>query len=430
MTARLIMIGLDGADTLLVERWMNEGAMPHLARLKDYGIMKRLNSPLGSSDDGLWASFQYGVPIGEHGRYHWGIPLPNNSLEMSYKQDEGQIFFWNKIIGYHLRKAIIDIPKCSTPQALNGIHLADWIVHGRYFNQPTSYPPEIASEIVRRFGPALPSRCGYFQESLNDANISEIVLNLLESVSRKRAAGLHFLNTEPWDLFLIGFKEAHCACHSFWNLIDKQHIDYDEQRNLKLGEPIKSIFSNLDEAIGELVNAAGFDAEIVVFSTTDMKPNGTLDHLLPKIILKINQYLGMPFCSILPYNDNYGALRINAPKTEKKHIANIVSRRLVELTDVETNKYVIGPITFPSIESRGKRAELLPDLLFAYTSNLNPHTVESSLLGSIRADVRKIRPGNHSEGGFLIAAGNKVKELTKKIKGLENFAEMAAKILK
>ena len=97
---------------------------------------------------------------------------------------------------------------------------------------------------------------------------------------------------------------------------------------------------------------------------------------------------------------------------------------------METNKYVIGPITFPSIESSGKRAELLPDLLFAYTSNLNPHTVESSLLGSIRADVRKIRPGNHSEGGFLIAAGNKAQELTKKIKGLENFAEMAAKILK
>ena len=129
MTARLIMIGLDGADTLLVERWMNDGAMPHLARLKDFGIMKRLSSPLGSSDDGLWASFQYGVTIGEHGRYHWGISLPNNSLEMSYKQDKGQIFFWNKFIGHHLRKAIIDIPKCSTPQPLNGVHLADWIVH-------------------------------------------------------------------------------------------------------------------------------------------------------------------------------------------------------------------------------------------------------------------------------------------------------------
>ena len=75
-------------------------------------------------------------------------------------------------------------------------------------------------------------------------NIAEITANLLESVARKQAAGLHFLNAEFWDLFLIGFKEVHCGCHSLWDLTDKQHVNYDELRNLKLGEPIKSIFSN------------------------------------------------------------------------------------------------------------------------------------------------------------------------------------------
>jgi len=122
-------------------------------------------------------------------------------------------------------------------------------------------------------------------------------------------------------------------------------------------------------------------------------------------------------------------LRINAPKTERRHIANIVSKMLSELTDEETKKHAIGVITFPAFESKGKRKELLPDLLFAYTSNLNPHTVESSQLGSIRADVRNIRPGNHSEGGFLIAAGNKVQNLAKNINALEDFAEMTSVIL-
>jgi hypothetical protein len=430
MTARLILIGLDAADTLLVNRFMNQGSMPHLSKLKDRGVMKKLNSPFGSSDDGLWASFQYGETISEHGRYHWSIPSPNNSFEMAYKKDQGKRFFWNKIIGHHLRKAVIDVPKCSKPQTLNGIHLADWIVHGRYFDQPISFPTQLASEVVGIFGSALPSRCGYFQETLNDADITKILFNLRESISRKKAAGLHFLNAEPWDLFLIVFKEAHCGCHSLWNLIDKKHIDYDEERNLKLGEPIKSIFYNLDEAIGDLINASGIDAEIVVFSTTDMRPNGTLNQLLPKIIHKINLHLGALFCSILPYNDNYGALRINAPKKERKRIAYIISQRLKELIDAQTKKPVIGKITFPSSESRGKRKELLPDLLFAYTPNLNPHSVESLFLGIIRADAPNIRPGNHSEGGFLIGAGNKVKELAKKIKGLENFAEMVEKILK
>jgi hypothetical protein len=423
------MIGLDAADTGLVKHWMNQGSMPHLSKLKDRGIMKQLISPVGSHDDGLWASFQYGTSLAEHGRYHWCTPLPDKSLVMSYKNEVEQKPFWNNLIEDRFRKAIIDIPKCAAPQTLNGIHLADWLVHGRYFDQPCSYPPEIATEVVDRFGSSLPSRCVYYQGPYGDMNIAEITANLLESVARKQAAGLHFLNAESWDLFLIGFKEAHCGCHSLWDLTDKQHVNYDELRNLKLGEPVKSIFTNLDSAVGELINTAGTHAEIVVFSTTDMKPNGTLDHLLPQIIDKINQQLGGKFCSVLPYNDNYGALRINAPNIEKKRIAKIISYRLSELIDIETNKYVIGTISFPSAESIGKRASLLPDLIFAYTPNLNPNAVESNILGRIKAKVRNIRTGNHREGGFLIAAGNKALDLAKNINALDDFAKMAASIL-
>ena len=430
MTARLLMIGLDAADTHLVERWMNEGAMPNLSRLKDRGLMKPLTSSIFSSDDELWASFQYGESLGEHGRYHYKLPLENNSFENAYKRDLGKSFFWNKIIGKQLRKAIIDIPKCAEAQILNGIHLTDWIVHGRYFQKPTSFPPGLAGDVIKYFGPALPSRCGYFQESLNDENVAEIFANLRESTLRKKAAGLHFLNAEPWDLFLIGFKEIHCACHGFWNLIDKNHIDYNEQLNLKLGEPIKFIFSNIDAAIGDLINAAGSHAEIVVFSTTNMTSNGSLDHLLPKIINKINQQLASPFCSILPYSDNCGALRINALKEEKEYITNLICQILEELTDVDTNKNVIETITFPSINYKDKKAKLLPDLLFAYKPNLNPYAVQSPLLGIIAADtLRNIRPGNHCGGGFLITAGNKAQEFSKNIVELKDFSEMTAVIL-
>jgi hypothetical protein len=429
MTARLMIVGLDAADSNLVEYWIGEGSMPHLSQLKARGLMKRLTSPDGNSDDSLWASFQYGLTLPEHGRYHWCIPSQNNSLEMSYKNEVGLKPFWNNLIRNGLRKAIIDIPKCAEPQKLNGIHLADWLVHGKYFSQPTSFPPELAWEIVGRFGPALPSSCGYFQGPHDDFSVARITSNLCESIARKKAAGLHFLNTESWDLFLIGFKEAHCGCHSLWDLTDKHHVHYDEQRNFKLREPIKSIFSHLDNAIGELVNAAGTHAEVVVFSTTDMKPNGTLDHLLPKIIDNINQHLGEKFCSILPYNDNFGALRITASHMEKNRIAKRISQMLSDLIDVESKRYVIRKITFPSIESIGNRANLLPDVLVAYTPNLNPQAVESPLLGRIKGKVRNIRMGNHSEGGFLIAAGNKIQQLANDISALEDFAEVAAAIL-
>jgi hypothetical protein len=114
---------------------------------------------------------------------------------------------------------------------------------------------------------------------------------------------------------------------------------------------------------------------------------------------------------------------------KKKRIAKIVSQRLSELKDVESKKYVTGKITFPSSENIGKRASLLPDVLFAYTPNLNPRSIESPLLGRIKGKVRNIRAGNHSEGGFLIAAGEKIQELADDINALEDFAEVAATIL-
>lgn len=38
MTTRLLMVGLDAADANLVERYMIEGTMPYLSRLKDPGF--------------------------------------------------------------------------------------------------------------------------------------------------------------------------------------------------------------------------------------------------------------------------------------------------------------------------------------------------------------------------------------------------------
>lgn len=429
MTARLIIIGLDAADGGLVDHWMREGTMPRLAALKARGVMKRLTAPPGSSDDGLWASFQYGVPLGEHGRYHWGIPLSGGALGMAHERDAGRRPFWIELGGRRPRTAVLDIPKCATPQPLNGIHLADWLVHGRYFDPPRSQPDGLAAEIIARFGPALPSRCSYFQEALDDTEIADIVSNLRTSISRKRAAGLHFLDAEAWDLFLIGFKEAHCGCHGLWSLVDEQHADHDAARNLRLGEPLKSIFADLDTAVGDLAAAAGPDAEIAIFSTTDMEPNGTLAHLLPGIVDRINRNLGGRFCVALPYNDNYGAMRIIEPGHDSECIATVIADMLRELVDADSGDPVVGSILHPAAESTGVQAEALPDLLFAYAPNHNPRAVESPRLGRIASEVRGIRPGNHAGGGFLIAAGRETQRLAVNVDALEDFAGMAAAIL-
>ena len=169
MTARLLMIALDGADGRVIEEWSADGVLPNLAALGARGAVKRLNTPVG--DDALWASFQYGVPTGEHGRYHYRIRLSTGKLGMAHTEESDQNPFWRSLTDEGLRVAVLDVPKCPAPRPLNGIHLVDWLVHGRYFGEPKSFPPSLATEIVQRFGPAPPSRCGYKQNALSDEDV-------------------------------------------------------------------------------------------------------------------------------------------------------------------------------------------------------------------------------------------------------------------
>ena len=115
----------------------------------------------------------------------------------------------------------------------------------------------LAKEVLERFGPAPPSRCDHEQPALTDDDVRDITHNLRASVEKKRLAGLHYLAAEPWDLFILGFKEAHCSSHAFWDFIDASHPAYDPARCSRLGDPVMTILNDIDSAIGDLVAAAG-----------------------------------------------------------------------------------------------------------------------------------------------------------------------------
>jgi len=57
MSARLLMVGLDGADGRLLDQATLDGALPNLAALRRRGQAWRLSSAQDSTDDSLWASF-------------------------------------------------------------------------------------------------------------------------------------------------------------------------------------------------------------------------------------------------------------------------------------------------------------------------------------------------------------------------------------
>jgi hypothetical protein len=471
MSARLMMIALDGADSALLENLSDVGQLPNLAALRKKGVTRHLSTPLGVTDDSLWASFQYGVDEASHGRIFYHTHGPDTA-RISHHHEEEPDPFWRRLGKRHVRLAILDIPKCTAPRTVNGIHLADWLVHGKLFMQPRSFPATLVEDVIALFGPAPPSECDYFREPSNDTQVITILNNLRISTAKKRAAALHYLAAEPWDLFIVAFKEGHCAGHGLWNFADRGHPEFDEKRSERLGWPVQTIFKDLDAAIGDLVAAAGQEAQIVVFSTTNMQANGSIAHLLPQVVLRINAVLtGRPATwldlalerlddcrparparwlaralqrlhrvgstpapvEMMPSSDNCGALRLAGgdffDASERARLLKEADQLLLEMTDAETGLPVVTSITHPSSEQRGECAALLPDILIHYRSGLVPSMIHSARLGRIKRKSRRRRPGNHAMGGLAVVAGTAAIPAGASLTTFEDFAPFIEKVL-
>ncbi|HWN69333.1 MAG TPA: alkaline phosphatase family protein, partial [Haliangium sp.] len=64
---RAVLIGLDGLDPELVQRFMSEGRLPNMKRLAEAGMLSRLGTTYPAMSPVAWSSFATGVDPAKHG---------------------------------------------------------------------------------------------------------------------------------------------------------------------------------------------------------------------------------------------------------------------------------------------------------------------------------------------------------------------------
>lgn len=462
MGARMIMICLDGADGKMLDQYSIDGSLPNLTALRLKGAATLLSAPLGSTDDALWASFQYMLQVGEHGRYNFAIPQTNNRLGMAHEAETIPTF-WDDLSRQGMQVAILDVPKCRAPRPLNGIQILDWLTHGEYFPSPKSFPSSLIDEVLQHFGSRPPHQCGYLDLEIDRKEPKKFVADMMTEISMKRSAGLHYLNSRTWDFFCIGFSQMHCINHRFWDLDCIPSIS-----DLRIyNNPIYTILQGIDETIGAFISSAGPSAECVVFAPTDFQRNGSLEHLMPEIISRININLSekvrghgrlkWPFnlrvlkkitghepetwpCKILPYNDNCLALRISTSSEGKlfrsplaarpeNYLLDAVEKELLDLRDDIGGVKVTFAITRPSSIHKGQYANNLPDLLIHYPSGYFPNAIQSPSIGRVEIQSPLWRKGNHRDGGFIFASGQLSERLIPHVERISDIGKLAQRVL-
>jgi len=261
------LIGFDGMEPALAERWMDEGRLPHLASLRDSGAFLRCASTRPPVTYPAWTTCVTGVNPGQHGIFDFTEVVPGEqAIRFTNTSFRRAPAIWNVLSEQDKRSCVVSVPGTYPPESINGI-----MVSG--FDSPVAtavdpsfvHPPELYDE-VRDW------RFADFQESdIGPGWHARALEKLLAKIDDKERIALRLLDREPWDFFMCVFGESDTVSHHFWLFHDP-----DSPRHRPGFETaIRQIYERLDETLGEFLRRADDDTIVGVVSDHGFGGAGT-----------------------------------------------------------------------------------------------------------------------------------------------------------
>jgi len=283
---RLLIIGLDGATFDLIDPWIAQGRLPHMASLMERGLRGTLRSTFPPATFPAWSSFMTGKNPGKHGIYDFARLRPERyRLEFAGARSRRGPTIWRLLSDQGLRVGVMGLPTTYPPEAVNGFMISG-------FDSPVStgtdpsfiYPRSLFEELKERTGPYQITDLGQFR--INRRWHVMALEHLRRILERKTAIASYLLEKEPWDLFMVLFGESDTVAHHFWAFHDRrsprsQHRRPDGER---LANAILTVYQRLDAAIGKLIARRHPETSVMILS--DHGFGGTGDK-----VLHINRWL-------------------------------------------------------------------------------------------------------------------------------------------
>src|SRR2546423_3113652 len=85
---KVIVLGFDGVDARYTEKWMNEGKLPNLAKLRQMGTFRPLRPTVPAQTPVSWSTFSTGIDPGRTGIFDFLRRDPKNYLPVFAAFDE------------------------------------------------------------------------------------------------------------------------------------------------------------------------------------------------------------------------------------------------------------------------------------------------------------------------------------------------------
>ena len=278
MGAPVIAIGLDATDPKLLERWMDAGHLPTLARFRADGAFGWVDNVRYYRTETSWVTFLTGALPAQTGE--WGHV---DYDAQTYAARERSAYAFVKYPPFYAlmpdrRVAVFDPPLARPVDGVHGVQVMGW---GTEVNQclRMSRPAGLMDALIARHGvhpmfeaatpdPTRTDEQVYsyrIPSSYDLAAIDGLRDRLIAGAERRGALMADLIGREAWDLFLGVFSETHTACHLLWH-VSQAHPLRAPLMQGRRDDPLLHVFRAVDTALGRVLHAAPADARVMLFS--------------------------------------------------------------------------------------------------------------------------------------------------------------------
>ncbi|HXK62050.1 MAG TPA: alkaline phosphatase family protein [Acidobacteriota bacterium] len=293
----VFLIGVDGATFSVLNRLMAAGVMPCMAQLVSRSVRADLISTPNPFTPPAWTTMTTGRTPGNHGVFDFVRILKTNgrpSYAMATSMDVKTDTIWEIASRAGYRVAALNFPMMFPPRPVNGF-VVPGFVPWKYLKKhvyPTSLYDRLAT--LPGFAP---------DQLLFDWDLEREALQVLPKekyeqwlrfhIDRERlwaSVLLWLMREEPCDLTGIVFDGVDKLQHLCWRFLDP---DSRQSAASEFEDRVRELcldyFRQLDANIGEILEAAGADAWIIVASDHGFGP--TSEIFYANVLLHQHGYL-------------------------------------------------------------------------------------------------------------------------------------------
>jgi predicted AlkP superfamily phosphohydrolase/phosphomutase len=269
MSPKVVIVGLDAATLTLIEQFVREGALPNLQRMMERGAKGLLLSTPNMHSASSWTSIITGRNPGKHGLFVFSDRAFETNEQAIFTGADRKCETIYKILARAgIKVGMVNVPMTYPSENAPGSFMISGL-DAPVFDERAFSPRDLRTEFSKNF-PGYSPTPPQLAKLMEAQDLDGAIQVWLELIRRRTDAAKYLMARYEPEFFMVVYTATDWVQHYFWKYIDKRHPEYNEAEAARYSGTIKRFYEAVDGVIGQIREAAGPDANMVIVSDHGM----------------------------------------------------------------------------------------------------------------------------------------------------------------